>query len=192
MDWIFNSWDTIGITALKALLIYAVIIMYTRLSGLRTFGKLSSFDFAITIAIGSIIATVILSDTTTLVQGMVALGALIGLQFIISKFRRWWYPVEKAVSNTPLLLMIDGRILDKNLEQVSLSENTLISKLREANVFDLSEVRAVVMETTGDISVLHTADQKQKLNGDLLKGVTGIPANISIETYRQLTVDLPD
>ncbi len=192
MDWIFNSWGTIGITALKALLIYAVIIMYTRLSGLRTFGKLSSFDFAITIAIGSIIATVILSDTTTLVQGMVALGALIGLQFIISKFRRWWYPVEKAVSNTPLLLMIDGRILEKNLEQVSLSENTLISKLREANVFDLSEVRAVVMETTGDISVLHTADQKQKLNGDLLKGVTGIPANISIETYRQLTVDLPD
>lgn len=177
MDWIINSLDTLGITALKAILIYTLIIIYTRISGLRTFGKLSSFDFAITIAIGSIIASVILNSNVSVIQGMVALGVLISLQHILSKFRRWWPPVEQAVSNTPLLLMIDGKILAENMERVSLSEHTLIAKLREANVHDLSEVRAVVMETTGDISVLHASDQDRKLSDYLLKGVDGIPDN---------------
>lgn len=175
MDWLFTSPESLLITALKGILVYAIIIIYTRLSGLRTFGKLSSFDFSITIAIGSIIASVILNSSVSLLQGVVALGVLIGLQFLLSKLRRWWRPVEKVISNTPLLLMIEGKILEKNMEKVSLSENTLVSKLREANVFDLSEVQAVVIETTGDISVLHSADKK--LSADLLHGVKGIPEN---------------
>ena len=182
MDWIFDSWDTIRVTALKAVLIYAIIIIYTRLSGLRTFGKLSSFDFAITIAIGSIIASVILNSTVSLTQGAVALGVLIAIQFVLSKFRRWSKPVEKTVSNSPLLLMLNGKVLEENMEQVSLSENTLISKLREANVLDLSEVRAVVMETTGDVSVLHADNPDRKLSKYLLEGISGIPENTYVST----------
>ncbi|PHN02665.1 DUF421 domain-containing protein [Flavilitoribacter nigricans] len=175
MDWIFSSLDTLGTTALKALLIYLIIIIYTRISGLRTFGKLSSFDFAITIAIGSILASVILSGNVSLMQGMVALGVLITLQHIISIIRRWWKPFDHLVSNTPLLLMLDGRMLEENMQKVSLSESTLISKLREANVLNLSEVRAVIIETTGDISVLHASDQDRVLDDYLLKGVSGKP-----------------
>lgn len=181
MDWMFDSLNTLYTTALKALLIYAIIIIYTRISGLRTFGKLSSFDFAITIAIGSILASVILSSSVSIAQGAVALGVLIGLQWLISVMRRKSQPVDEAFSNTPLLLMIDGKILEKNLEKVSLSENTLVGKLREANVFDLSEVHAVVMETTGDISVLHASDAGRRLDGYLLRGVTGIPESVSVQ-----------
>lgn len=66
--------------------------------------------------------------------------------------------------------MKDGIILTENLHKTNLSEENLIAKLREANVIDFDEVRAVVLESTGDVSVLHTNSDK-KLMDKMLKGV---------------------
>ena len=51
----------------------------------------------------------------------------------------------------------------------------MIAKLREANVIDFSQVKAVVLESTGDISVLHTSNDDIELNNDLLEGVRKKP-----------------
>ena len=62
------------------------------------------------------------------------------------------------MTNTPILLMQDGQVFEENLKKCLVSKSDLMAKLREANVLQLSEVRAVVFETTGDISVLHTSE----------------------------------
>lgn len=51
--------------------------------------------------------------------------------------------------------MRDGVILHEALPYTRVAKDDLIAKLREANVLDLSQVRAVILETTGDVSVLH-------------------------------------
>ena len=60
------------------------------------------------------------------------------------------------MTNSPILLMENGTILSGNLKKALVSQADLMGKLREANVLQLSEVKAVIFETTGDISVLHT------------------------------------
>ena len=57
--------------------------------------------------------------------------------------------------------MRDGQILYDNLNKVEITENELRGKLREANVIRLNEVKAVILETTGDVSVLHGDDDKE-------------------------------
>ncbi|PPK95020.1 uncharacterized protein DUF421 [Nonlabens xylanidelens] len=57
--------------------------------------------------------------------------------------------------------MKDGKVLHDNLEKTKVTENELRGKLREANVLRLSEVRAVVLETTGDVSVIHTSGDEE-------------------------------
>jgi uncharacterized membrane protein YcaP (DUF421 family) len=52
-------------------------------------------------------------------------------------------------------LMKDGVFLDENLEVTRVTRDDIYAKLREANALRLSEVRAVILEATGDISVLH-------------------------------------
>ncbi len=74
-----------------------------------------------------------------------------------------------------MLLMQNGRILQDNLSSTNVGEDALIAKLREANVIDFSEVLAVVLETTGDMSVLHTAEDKILME-KLLQGVEGLPS----------------
>ena len=59
------------------------------------------------------------------------------------------------MQNRPVVLMHNGEIIDKALAETREARNDLIAKLREANVLDFSQVRAVILATTGDISVLH-------------------------------------
>ena len=131
---------------------------------------MSSFDFAMTVAVGSLIATTALSSSVSLIDGMVGLF-LIYLFQLAAAFSRRWKPFRKAIDNRPLLLMLGSTILDDNLRKSRLSRGDLRSKLREANVLDLSEVRAVVFETTGDIVVLHSANNERVLADWLLEDV---------------------
>ncbi|WP_339922073.1 YetF domain-containing protein [uncultured Cyclobacterium sp.] len=164
-----TTWTSIALMAITALGIYITVIMLTRLSGKRSFSKMSSFDFAMTVAVGSIIATTIMSSTVNLIEGMFGLAIVYLLQISIALARRNKM-VEKIVDNTPLLLMDGEKILDNNLRKARVSESDLRSKLREANVIQLSQVKAVVFETTGDISVLHT-DSNHALDLWLMKDV---------------------
>jgi uncharacterized membrane protein YcaP (DUF421 family) len=175
MDW---SWFTTSVfaaamAALSALCIYAAIIVLTRISGLRSFSKMSSFDFAITVAIGSVIATTVLTRDPPLLQSLSALAAIYALQGIVSVLRWRSAAVHDVVDNVPLLLMSGERLIRENMRAARVTEEDLYSKLREANVLDLAEVRAVVIETTGDISVLHGDPGGAPLSEALLKGVRG-------------------
>jgi len=89
------------------------------------------------------------------------LALLAFLQVLFAKMLSSSDRVEKLLTNTPILLMKDGKIFQKNLKRALMSRADLMGKLREANVLQLSEVRAVVFETTGDISVLHTTDNTE-------------------------------
>jgi len=136
--------------------IFVLLIIYTRILGLRSFSKMSSFDFAMTIAVGSLLATTIISKSTSLLAGAIAIGSLFVIQGSLSFLRKCTDWFSKVVDNEPLLLMRDGVIFYDALKISRVTENDLIAKLREANVLRFSQVRAVVLETTGDISVLHT------------------------------------
>ena len=170
-SWLYSSSSSILITVLSAVGIYLAVLVITRLNGLRTFAKMSSFDFAITIAIGSVIASTLISQQNSLIKGIVALIVLVVLQAAVAKLRQKSNVFENAVTNTPVLLMSGSEILWHNLKANRVTEADLYAKLREANVYDMRQVLAVVLETTGDISVLHSEDQDIQLDSDLLKNV---------------------
>lgn len=155
---------------LTSLGIYVAVILFTRLAGKRSFSKLSSFDFAMTVAIGSIIASTVLSASVSLLQGTVGLASVYVLQ-ISAAFLRRIPPFGDIMDNKPFLLMDGPNILEDNLRKARVTEGDLRSKLREANVLQLSQVKAVVFETTGDISVLQTSDEGKKIEDWLMKDV---------------------
>jgi uncharacterized membrane protein YcaP (DUF421 family) len=153
MDWFQISLEqTLGIMA-SVVFIYFALLIIVRLNGLRSFSKMSSHDFAVTVAIGSIVATCVVAQTPTMMQAVVAIGSLLAVQSVFSK---WRVARQKArLETNPLLLMDGAEILHENLKEAKLTENDLIAKLREANVLDMSEVKAAVFEATGDVSIMH-------------------------------------
>lgn len=125
---------------------------------------MTAFDFVVTVAIGSVLAGA--SQATSwpgFFQPVIAIGVLLGTQYVIARLRKASDHFESVVQNSPVLLMHDGLIIKEALETTRVAESDLIAKLREANVLDFSEIRAVVLETTGDISVLHGDSVQDRL-----------------------------
>lgn len=132
------------------------IILLVRIVGLRSFSKMTNFDFVMTVAMGSLLAGVSQTNSwPNLLQTLTAMVSLFALQFAVSKWRKHSKQFDKMVQNTPVFLMKDGVILHDALQATRVAEGDLIAKLREANALDPTNIKAVVLETTGDISVLH-------------------------------------
>lgn len=172
-SWIVTSGEAVLMVLLTTVGIYLSMILLTRVSGLRSFSKMSGFDFAVTVAIGSVLATTIVSENPPLLQAAVGLAALYGVQILVATLRERSGAVSAAVDNAPLLLMAGEEILEDNLRKARVTEADLRAKLREANVLRLEEVRAVVFESTGDVSVLHGPPGGTELEPGLLEGVVG-------------------
>lgn len=171
MDNVFEaSGNSLLAIVLSAVGIYFTVIILTRIAGKRSFSKISSFDFAVTISIGALIATTVLSPSVTLLQGIVGLTSIFILQIISASLRKFSF-YRKTVDNSPLLLMKGSDILEENLKEVKITKADLFSALRQANVLRLSQVKAVVFENTGEISVLHTSAENIELEELLLEDV---------------------
>ncbi len=155
---------------LSAVSIYFIVILFTRIAGKRSFSKMSSFDFAMTIAIGSIIGSTLLLASVNLLTGIVGLASVYLLQQLVAFLRR--FPsFGNLVENKPYLLMQGTQVLEDNLKKARVTKGDLRAKLREANVTRLSQVKVVVFETTGDISVLHNQEEETQVEEWLLEDV---------------------
>lgn len=154
MKWIYSVNDPLIETLAGSLILFIVIIVITRIIGLRSFAKFTAYDFAFTIAIGSIISST-LTSSTSLTHGAVAIASLLVLTYIFSFLQKKFSFLSSIISNKPLLLMKGKTILYDNLKHARIEKSQLIAKLREANVLDFNQIEAVVLESTGDISVLH-------------------------------------
>lgn len=154
LSWLVIDLDRLLPMVLSGAGIYAALIALTRFGGLRSLSKLSSYDLATTVALGSIVAATLLDDRPPLAAGLTALVILFGLQFGVSAARRASRRVERLVDNRPRLVLADGVPLDGAMAAVRLTPDDLRAALRQAGVTDRRQVRAVVFETTGDLSVL--------------------------------------
>lgn len=161
----------IGVVA-ATIVMYIAVLLLARWSGVRSFAELSVFDIPVTIAIGSLLASTVVSKDPPVVQGLAALTTLYVLQLIVSRARAHLRGVNAATDNPPILLMgAGGTIKHENLHIARVTEDDLRAHLRAANVIDPKYIQAVVMEGTGVINVLHHHDGDVPDNSWILQDV---------------------
>lgn len=152
--WLSMDWQQVLGISLSAIGFYIGLMLFTRLMGLRSFSKLSSHDFAMTVGIGSILASTIISDKPSLLQGLFAVAVLFLIQGVISVLRRKVKPLKALIDNQAIILMAHGEYLWDNLKEANLSTSDVQEVLRKNGIKSKTEIFAVIMETTGDMSVI--------------------------------------
>jgi len=153
------------------LAVYIAVTIFTRVFGLKSFSKMTGFDFVNTVAIGNVFAMTIATSNPKLLLGIALIGLLYLANYLMSLLRFKSKASRKHLDNNPVLIMKNGKLMTENIKKVKITEDEIRGKLREANVLRLSQVKAMILETTGDISVLHTDDDTE-IEDYLLEGVT--------------------
>lgn len=149
----FDSWSDLGRILVVGPLAYAALVAVLRMSGARTLSKLNAFDLVVTVALGSTLATVLLSADVTLAEGVLGLALLVLLQFVVSRASHRWPAVERVVKSEPVLLYRGG-FLEAPMRRARVTEDEVRQVARGSGRASLDEVEAVVLETDGTLSVL--------------------------------------
>ncbi|MGJ8558842.1 MAG: DUF421 domain-containing protein [Litorimonas sp.] len=172
-DWVTMEFWKLGAIGLSVFLMVLALIGLNRLFGLRSFSKLSGFDFAITVAFGSVLAGTVMAEDPPVAQGASALLCLFILQAILAYARREWTWASSLMNNEPRLVWRDGTFFEDQMKAAQITRSDIIAKMREANAIRIKDVLAVIVETTGDITVLHDTGDNREIDNRLMEGVKG-------------------
>lgn len=150
----FGTWAALGRVLVIGPLAYVGLVLLLRISGKRTLTKLNAFDLVVTVALGSTLATVLLSKSVSLAEGILALALLIALQYIITWSSVRSERVQQLVKAEPTLLLHRGRFLNEALRAQRVTHEELLAVLRTHGVAEPDGVAAIVLETDGSFSIL--------------------------------------
>lgn len=151
----FDGWPAILRTLVTGVLAYGGLILLLRLSGKRTLSKWNAFDYVVTIALGSTLATVLLSKSTSLLQGLAALLLLVALQFLVTWLSVRWQSISRLVKARPTLLLYRGQLRDEALRKMRVTPEEVRAALRNHGCARVQDAAAVVLETDGSFSVIN-------------------------------------
>lgn len=161
----------IGFAVFATGVFYAHIVLLMRIAGKRSLSEMTTFDFITNISIGSILPSAIVTRGIAFWTGLAVLTTLVGLQYAVtlaaSRSRRF----EELVTNPPRLLYYDGDFIEDNMRAERVSRQQLRSKLRERGYTRMAGIDAIVLETSGSLSVLQSqGDGDLELAADITRG----------------------
>lgn len=141
-------------TAVLGVLAYGTLVLVLRTSGKRTLSKLNAFDLVVTVALGSSLATILLSKDTSLLQGLTGFAVLAGMQFLVAWVSVRSERVNQLVKASPALVFYRGRAMPQALRRERLTMDEILAAVRNHGIARLEDVDAVVLESDGSLSVL--------------------------------------
>lgn len=131
-----------------------VLFCFARIMGKKQISHLSFFDYTVGISIGSIAAAFSVDRRIPLHDGIVSLAVWAFVPLLFSFLSIHSLTARKILDGSPIILVQNGRIMEKNLKKSRFTVNDLLEELREKDIFNIAEVNFAILETNGKLSVL--------------------------------------
>lgn len=150
----FDTWSDLLRVVLVGAAAYLTVVVLLRITGKRSLSQLNAFDFIVTVALGSTLATILLNDSVSWSEGAVALALLLLLQLAVALVTAAWSRLRRIITSEPVLVMEHGNLDRAALSRARLDESEVLQAIRGSGAGDVSKVAAVVLETNGKLSVI--------------------------------------
>lgn len=156
---LLNDFFGLARVTVISVLAYASLVVVLRFAGKRSLAKLNAFDLVVTVALGSTLATVLLTKDVAFLEGLLAFIMLALLQWVVSRLSIAWPFFRRVVRSEPRLLLEDGVYRQHAMTAERVTQSEVDAAIRSAGVGRLEDVGAVVLETDGSLSVIPRGDQ---------------------------------
>lgn len=163
---LFDGWEPVLRILVIGPLAFVTLVLLLRSSGKRTLSKMNAFDFVVTIALGSLLATVTINQEVTLAEGAASFAVLVVAQFVITFVSVRSDRFERFLKAEPTLLYRNGEMLEKSLQRVRVTKREVETVVRRRGLPNLDTVGAVILEADGSFSVVESSDEIELYSGD--------------------------
>lgn len=150
----FRSWESVLRVAMSAAVVYILVVGALRVIGARALAKMSAYDLIVTVALGSLVASIPLSTAITVSDGIAAIVVFLGLQELTRQLQARYRLAHHLVRERPHVVVWDGEFIEDRLEEIQSSHDEVRAAIRQAGFLSIQQVQAVVLENDGAWSVM--------------------------------------
>lgn len=138
----------------RSVIVYLFVILAIRLFGKKELSQLSIIDLVFILLISNSLQAAMIGNDTTLVGGLIAAGSLFIVNWLLKNLIYKSKKISETIQGSPILLVYQGKIFHKHLENAQISHDELEAAIREHGVKDIAAVDLAILEVDGNISVL--------------------------------------
>lgn len=146
--------DTLIPVVVRSVIIYLFIIVAIRLFGKKELSQLSIIDLVFILLISNSVQNAMIGQNTTLLGGITAAASLFIVNWILKNLFFKSEKLSSVLQGNPLMLIYQGKVIHKHLEQAKITKEELEAAVREHGVEKVEGVDLAVLEIDGNISVL--------------------------------------
>jgi uncharacterized membrane protein YcaP (DUF421 family) len=158
----FNGWESVFRIIISAAVIYVVIVLALRVAGEKALAKMSGFDLIVTVALGSLVATIPVTTSISIADGVAAIIAYLLLQEVTRYLQARSRHVRQIVRERPRLVVWDGQLLHDRMREDNLTDEEVRAAIRQAGLISLTQVQAAILENDGQWSIIQRSDAKDR------------------------------
>ncbi len=158
-------------SVLRPLAIYFFLLLLLRLSGRRTMGEMTAFDFVLLLIIGEATQQALLGDNFSVTNALIVIATLVGIDVALALLKGRHSRLERLIDGTPVVLVQDGKPLTARMKKERVEEADILSAARKLRgIGAMSEIRWAVLESDGRISVIPYRDGEREMEATGIEG----------------------
>ena len=175
--------DKVFQTIISSTIAIIALFILARIMGKKQMSQLNFFDYVIGITIGSIASEYAVVRDIHLAEGLTALVVVSLFSILVSYISVKSYRGRKILDGTPVILIENGKIMERNMQKVKLNINDLLEECRQKNIFDIADVEFAILETSGRLSILPRSQNRPLTPKDMKISTAyeGLCANVVID-----------
>jgi len=156
IDWnqLLTPTMSLGEVILRGTMIYWFIFLLIRFVMKREASPISIADLLVIVIIADAAQNAMAGSYQSVTEGAVLIVTIFFWNYAIDWLGYHFSFFNRLQNLPPLLLVKNGSILKDNLRKELITNDELMSKLREKGVTDLSQISEVYMESDGQISII--------------------------------------
>jgi uncharacterized membrane protein YcaP (DUF421 family) len=139
---------------LRAIVIFAFLLVLTRIIGRRELSSLQPFDLILLIVLGDAVQQGLTQDDYSLTGALLAVGTIAVLQVFVSWVGYRFPRTRPVLEGTPIIVVENGKVIERNLRRERLDVDEVAEQARLQGIAKLSDIKWAVLETNGSISFI--------------------------------------
>ena len=139
---------------IRAAVVFFFILLITRMIGRRELSSLEPFDLIMLVVIGDLVQQGVTQSDYSITGALIVISTIAVLTALIAFVNFRFRPLRRVLEGQPVVLVEDGRPVERNLRRERLTLEELEAEGRQQQVTSVADMRWAVLETSGQISVI--------------------------------------
>lgn len=135
------------------------LIVQINLMGKGNLAPSSAMDQVQNYVLGGIIGGVIYNESITVLQFVLVLIIWTFLVFVLNFLKENSRLVKRVIDGKPITLVHNGSINVKECLRNGVSANDLMFKLRASGIYEIEQLKRVVLEQNGQLTIIQSGDE---------------------------------